>query len=326
MSAIRNVFFLSMLFAALLIRDNALAQGDYPTKPIRIIVTVPAGAGSDILARTLALKLTEALGQQVVVDNRGGASGIIGMELGARAAPDGYTLVQGTVSTLAINPAMINPLPYDPQRDLAPISLMDDSVIVMVVHPSLPVASVRELIALAKGRPGQINYGSAGTGSVQHLVAHMFRSAAGIDIVHVPYKGAAPAFVDLVAGHVTLIFSGVISAMPFIKSGKLHALAVTSPRRVEPVMNLPTLKEAGGPDIHASLWNGLLAPARTPSAIIERLHREIAAAVRAPDYIARIRASGGTPVSSTPDAFAALIKADSARYAKAVKDSGARAE
>jgi tripartite-type tricarboxylate transporter receptor subunit TctC len=316
----------SLAITAVPVCGSAFAQADYPAKPIRIIVTVPAGAGSDILARTLALKLTEQLGQQVLVDNRGGASGIIGMELAAKAASDGYTLVQGTVSTLSINPAMINPLPYDPVRDFAPISLMDDSVIVMVIHPSLPVASVKELIALAKARPGQINYGSAGTGSVQHLVAHMFRAAAGVDVVHVPYKGAAPAFVDLVAGQITLIFSGVISATPFIKSGKLRALAVTSAKRVEPVMDLPTLKEAGGPDIHASLWNGLLAPARTPPAIVERLHREIAAAVRAPDYISRIRSSGGTPVSNTPDDFAKLIKTDLARYAKAVKDSGARAE
>ena len=315
-----------MLVCAALYYGDAISQTDYPNKPLRIIVTVPPGAGSDILARTLAAKLSESMGYQVVVDNRGGASGIIGMELAAKAAPDGYTLVQGTVSTLSINPALINPLPYDAQRDFAPISLMDDSVIVMVIHPSLPVSSVRDLISLAKARPGQINYGSAGTGSVQHLVAHMFRSAAGIDIVHVPYKGAAPAFVDLVAGHVTLIFSGVISATPFIKSGKLRALAVTSPRRVEPVMDLPTLKEAGGPDIHASLWNGILAPARTPPAVIDRLHREIANAVRAPDYISRIRASGGTPVSSTPDEFARLIRDESARYAKAARESGAPAE
>ena len=306
--------------------QSATAATDYPNKPIRLIVTVPPGAGSDLLARTLVGKLGDRLGRQVMVDNRAGASGIIGMELASKAAPDGYTLVQGTTSTLSINPVLLSGLSYDPQRDFAPISLIDDSVMLLVSHPSLPVKNVKELIALAKARPGQLAYASTGPGSMQHLVAHMFRSATGIDILHVPYKGAAPAFVDLAAGHVALMFSGVISALPFLQSGKLNGLAVTSPRRVEPVMNLPTLKEAGGPDIHASFWNGILAPARTPRALIERLNREIVAIMQTPDYVSVIRRRGGTPVSSTPDEFAQLIKSESLKYGKAVKESGARAD
>ena len=317
--------FAAAVLAALLATPAALAQ-PYPSKPVRLIVTVPAGAGSDIIARTLTAKLTEFTGQQFLVDNRGGASGIIGMELAAKAAPDGYTLVQGTVSTLCINPALIKNLAYDPVRDFVPIAVIDDSVMVMVVHPSLPVKNVREFVTLARARPGQIGYGSAGAGSVQHLVAHMFARETGISLIHVPYKGAAPAFVDLVAGQIQSIFSGVISATPFIRSGKLRALAVTAGKRTPPYEDLPTMKEAGGPDIHASLWNGILAPAKTPPAVIERLHTEIAKAVRAPDYVERIRASGGTPVITTPDEFAKFMRAESARYGKAVQESGARAD
>jgi len=309
-----------------LLSASALAQPDYPVRPIRLIVTVPAGAGSDLLARTLSARLGERLGRQVIVDNRPGASGIIGMELAAKSPADGYTLVQGTLSTVAINTLLIKSLPYDPLRDFAPISLIDDSNFVLVTHPALPARDVKGLIALAKSRPGQILYGSTGLGSMPHLVAHMFRSATGIDIVHIPYKGAAPAFIDLLAGQITMMFSGLISAMPHVKSGRVNALGVASERRTEPVMNLPTIREAGGPDIRASFWNGILAPARTPPAIIERLNREIVAVVNSPEYVAAIRAGYGTPVSSTPEAFAKLIRSETERYGKAVRESGARAE
>ena len=238
-----------LLALAALAAAPAAAQSDYPAKAVRLIVTVPPGAGSDLLARTLASRLGERLGRQVIVDNRAGGSGVIGMELTAKAPPDGYTLVQGTNSTLAISPLLMK-LPYDVQRDFEPISLIDDSVMLLVSHPSLPVSDVRSLIRLAKARPGQLTYASTGPGSMQHLVMHLFASAAGLDLVHVPYKGAAPAFTDLAAGHVVLMVSGVISAEPFLKSRKLNGLAVTSPRRVEPVMHLPTMKEAGGPDLH----------------------------------------------------------------------------
>jgi tripartite-type tricarboxylate transporter receptor subunit TctC len=217
-------------------------------------------------------------------------------------------------------------MPYDPLRDYAPVSLIDDSVMMLVVHPSLPVKSVREFITLAKTRPGQIGYGSAGAGSVQHLVAHMFAKDSGVELIHVPYKGSAPAFVDLVAGQIQIIFSGVISATPFIKSGKLRGLAVTAAKRTAPYENLPTMKESGGPDIHASVWNGILVPAKTPPAIVERLNAEIVKVLRSPDYIERIRASGGTPVSSTPDEFARFIRSEAARYGKAAQESGARAD
>ena len=304
----------------------AAAQSDFPTRPLRLIVTVPPGAGSDLLARTLAARLSERLGRQVVVDNRAGASGIIGMELAAKAPPDGYTLVQGTLSTLAINPILIKNLAYDPVRDYAPVALIDDSYFVLVTHPSLPVKDVRGLIALAKARPGQILYGSTGPGSMPHLVTHMFRAAAGIDVTHVPYKGAAPAFIDLLAGHITLMFSGLISAMPHVKSGKVLALGVAAPKRTEPVPHIPTLKEAGGPDIQASFWNGIVAPVKTPQAIVEKLNRDIVAVIKSPEYVAAIRAGSGNPVSSTPEGLGQLIQYEIDRYTRVVKESGATAE
>ncbi|MGE5525396.1 MAG: Bug family tripartite tricarboxylate transporter substrate binding protein [Rhodospirillaceae bacterium] len=314
------------LAAVTLLSAPALAQPDFPNRPIRLIVTVPPGAGSDLLGRTLAMRLTERLGKQVIVDNRAGASGIIGMEMGAKAAPDGYTLVQGTLSTLAINPILIKPLPYDPLRDYVPISLIDDSSFILVTHPSLPVKDVKGLIALAKARPGGILYGSTGPGSMPHLVTHMLRSAAHIDVTHVPYKGAAPAFVDLLAGHITMMFSGLISAMPHVKSGKVVALGVAAAKRTEPVMNIPTIKEAGGPDIRASFWNGIMAPAKTPPAIVEKLNREIVAVINSPEYIAAIRAGSGNPVSSTPEGLGKLIKFEIDRYTRVVQESGAKAE
>lgn len=317
---------LAVAAASALLVAPCLAQSDYPSRPIRLIVTVPAGAGSDLLGRTLALRLGERLGRQVIVDNRAGASGIIGMELAAKAAPDGYTLVQGTLSTLAINPILIKPLPYDPVRDLAPISVIDDSSFVLVTHPSLPVKDVKALIALAKAKPGTILYGSTGPGSMPHLVTHMFRSAAGVDVTHVPYKGAAPAFIDLLAGHITMMFSGLISAMPHVKSGKVVALGVAAEKRTEPVMNVPTIREAGGPDIRASFWNGIMAPAKTPPAIVERLNREIVAVINSPEYVATIRAGSGNPVSSTPEGLARLIKYEIDRYSRVVQESGAKAE
>jgi tripartite-type tricarboxylate transporter receptor subunit TctC len=315
---------IALLLAGAAFAQPALATPEYPTKPIRLIVTVPPGAGSDLLARTLAPKLGERLGRQIVVDNRAGGSGVIGMDLVAKAPADGYTLVQGTTSTLAINPVLMNGLPYDPQRDFAPISMIDDSVMLLVAHPSVGVKDIKSLIALAKSKPGQITYASTGPGSMQHLVAHMFASASGIDLVHVPYKGSAPAFVDLAAGHVQLAFSGIISAEPYLKAGKLIGLAVTASRRTEPVTYLPTLKEAGGPDIHASFWNGILAPAKTPRAIVERLNREIVAVLASPDYVATIKSRGGTPVTSTPEQLGQRMKVESTKYAKAVKESGAR--
>jgi tripartite-type tricarboxylate transporter receptor subunit TctC len=314
-----------LLAAACLVALPALAKTAYPTKPIRLVVTVPPGAGSDLLARTLANKLGERVGRHIIVDNRPGGSGVIGMETVAKAPADGYTLVQGTNSSLTTSPLLMN-LPYDVQRDFAPISLIDDSVMLLVAHPSVGATDIRGVIKIAKSRPGQLTYASTGPGSMQHLVMHMFNSATGLDLVHVPYKGAAPAFTDLAAGHVVLMASGVISAEPFLKSGKLIGLAVTSPRRVEPVMHLPTLKEAGGPDIHASFWNGILAPARTPPEIIALLNREIVATLKTPEYVSTIRARGGTPVSSTPAEFAQRITSELVKYGKAVKESGARAD
>jgi tripartite-type tricarboxylate transporter receptor subunit TctC len=316
----------AVLAAFALSSGLSYGQADFPTKPIRLIVTVPPGAGSDLLGRTLAFKLSDRLGKQVIVDNRAGASGIIGMELCAKAAPDGYTLVQGTLSTLAINPLLIKGLSYDPLRDYAPISLIDDSYFILVTHPSLGVKDVKGLITVAKSRPGQILYASTGPGSMPHLVTHMFRTAAGIDLTHVPYKGSAPAFIDLLSGHITMTFSGLISAMPHVKSGKVVALGVASPKRTEPVMNIPTIKEAGGPDIHASFWNGIMAPAKTPPAIIARLNREMVAVINSPEYVAAIRAGSGNPVSSTPEGLGQFIRYEMDRYGKVIRESGATAE
>jgi len=304
---------------------SACAQ-DFPIKPIRLVVPVPPGGGADFVARSYAMQLTKAFGQQVVVDNRGGAAGIIAMDAVAKAPPDGYTLIQTNISTVSINPFMYEKLPYDARRDFAPVSITTLNPLLFVVHPGVPARSVRELVALAKGRPGQLTYGSLGSGSIQHLAGHMFAKEAGITLVHVPYKGAAPVTVDLLAAQVQMAFSGVGTVAAHVKAGRVIALAVTSTRRMEYFSDVPTFQESGMTTMGISLWNGILAPARTPAAVIQRLNAEIRKAAASPELLQALSTQATSAVSNTPDEFAAFIRAEQARYAGIVRESGVRAD
>ncbi len=314
----------------LLLPTAALAQpatpGPFPSRALRMIVPVPPGGGADFVARTYASRLAESLGQPVLVDNRGGAAGIIAMELTARAAPDGYTVIQTNVSTVSINPFIYDKLPYDAIRDFAPVSLATMNPLVLVVHPSVPARSVRELIAWAKQNPNALSYGSLGNGSIQHLAGHLFSRGAGIETVHVPYKGAAPVAVDLLAGQIQMAFSGIGTVVGHVKAGRLRALAVTGNARVEAFGDTPTTRDAGGPDIPFSLWNAFLVPARTPPAVIARLNGAIVQASRSTELLSALATQGTSPASSTPEALAALIRDEQQRFAQVVKSSGARAD
>jgi tripartite-type tricarboxylate transporter receptor subunit TctC len=298
---------------------------DYPGKSVRIFVGGATGGGVDITARILAAKLSELLKQQFVVDNRPGAGGNIATELAARSAPDGYTILMGTIGTLAINASLYQSLPFDALRDFAPISRAADSTNILVVHPSLPARSVKELIAIAKARPGELLYGSAQTGTAGHLAGELFNSVAGVKLVHVPYKGGAPAMIDLISGQLQLIFATAITSVPQIKSGRIRALAVTTARRSPIMPELPTMDEAGLRGFEVNNWYGLVAPARTPPEIIKTLNKEVRAALDLPDVKDSMHNQGLDPAPSTPDEFAAYIKSEIAKWRKVVRASGAKA-
>jgi tripartite-type tricarboxylate transporter receptor subunit TctC len=305
------------------------AQGfaqSYPTKPIRFIVPFAPGGSTDTLARTLGQKLSASLGQQVVVDNRAGANGNIGMEIVARAAPDGHTIVLGYIANLAIGPGLYAKLPFDPVRDYAPITQLASSPNILAVHPSLPVTSFKELIAYAKAHPGKLNYASASVASIGHLTGELLNHAAGIDLVHVPYKGSGQAVIDLLAGQVPMMFSGMSSVMPHLKAGKLRPLAVTGAQRSPAVPAVPTIAESGFPGFEATAWYGVLAPARTPKPIVNRLHDDIVLALALPDVKERLNNVGFEIVGSTPEAFGAYIKAEIGKWTKVVRAAKISAE
>lgn len=302
----------------------AFAQS-YPTRPIRMIVAYPPGGGTDIVGRMIAQKLSENLGQTVVVDNRGGATGNIGTELAARATPDGYTLLMGNVAPNAINVSLFKKLPYDPVKDFAPVSLAAVTPNILVVQPSLPVKTVKDLIALAKSKPGTLNFPSAGIGSSSHLAGEMLKTMAGIDMVHVPYKGGGPALIALLSGQVQIMFATLPAAMPHVKSGKLRPVAVTTSRRSQALPELPTIAESGVPGYEAATWYGLLAPAGTPKAIVGRLHAEIVK-ILATDTRQLLMAQGFEPAGSSPSEFASYIKTEIVKWAKVIKDAGIRPE
>jgi tripartite-type tricarboxylate transporter receptor subunit TctC len=311
--------------AALLLALAGTASGQYPTKPVRFIVPSAAGGGTDIIARAISLKLSESLGQQFVVDNRPGAGQMIGIELAAKSPADGHTILMAA-STLAINPIMYKKVPYDPQRDFAPITQAATLANVIVVHPSLPVKSIAELIAYAKQRPGQLNFASAGIGTSPQMSIELLKSMAGIDMVHIPYKGTAPGVVDLLGGQVLVMAPNVLTALPHIKSGKLRALAVTSARRSEGLPDVPTVAESGLAGYDSTQWYGVLAPAGTPREIVARLHDEIVRALRDAEVGKRLAADGAEPVGSSPEEFAAFIKSESEKWAKVARAAGIRPE
>jgi tripartite-type tricarboxylate transporter receptor subunit TctC len=310
--------------AALFAVTGPLAQS-YPARSVRLIVPSSPGGGTDITARIIAPKLSEYLGQQVVVDNRAGAGTMIGGEAVARAVPDGYTLLMG-ISTLAINPAMYKKVPYDALKDFAPISRVVALPNVLVTHPSLPVKSVKELIGFARARPGQINFASAGVGTNPHFAMELFNSMAGVKMVHVPYKGSGQGVIDLLAGHVTVMTPSILTAMGYVKDRRLRALGVTSAKRAIGAPDIPTISEAGLAGYEAVQWFGVLAPAGTPAAIVTRLHKEIVRTVQAPDIRQKLVSDGADPVGSSPDEFAAFLKAETTKWARVAKDVGIKPE
>ena len=312
--------------AALAAFSAATFAAEYPARPIRLIVPYTPGGGADIVGRLTAKKLSEALGATVVVDNRPGAGGNLGTDLAAKAVPDGYTLLLGNVGPIAINPSLYARLPYDPIKDFAPVSLLAVYPNLLVVNLSLPATSVSELVAYAKAHPRQIAYGSAGIGSSTHLAAELLHSMAKIDIVHVPYKGGAQALVDLMGGHIQLYFSGILGALPHVKSGKLRALAVTGAKRSNGAPELPTVAESGYPGYEASNWQGLLVPAAAQSSIVGRLNREIVRSFRDPDVRENLAAQGGDAETGSPEAFTSYMRAEITKWSRVIKESGARAE
>ncbi len=315
-----------VVIAAAVAAPAVQAQAPYPTKPIRIVVPFPAGGTTDILARAVAQKLTEMGGQPVVVDNRPGAGGNIGAELVAKSAPDGYTLLMGTVGTHAINPGLYAKMPYDHQRDFAPVILVAGVPNVLVVNPAVPATSVQELIAYGKANPGKLNFASSGSGTSIHLAGELFKTMSGVQMTHVPYKGSSPALTDLLGGQVQLMFDNLPSALPHIKAGKLRALAVTSAQRAPALPDVPTVAEAGLPGFEASSWFGLLAPAGTPKEIIAKLNAEVAKWLATPEARDKLTAQGANAVGSAPDAFAQYIAAETIKWLKVVKESGAKVE
>ena len=303
----------------------ALASAQsYPTKPIRLVVPFPPGGATDILARDVAQKLTEAWGQSVIVDNRPGAGGNIGSELVAKSAPDGYTLEMGTVGTHAINASLYAKMPYDHVKDFTPVILVAGVPNVLVVNPSVPANSVAELIAYAKANPGKLNFASSGNGTSIHLSGELFKVMAGVQIMHIPYKGSTPALQDLLAGQVQMMFDNLPPSLPQIKAGKLRALAVTSLTRAPALPDVPTLSEAGLPGFEASSWFGILAPAGTPAPIVAKLNAEIAKYLATPEAKEKLAKQGANAAGGTPDDFAKHIAAETAKWAKVVKDSGAK--
>lgn len=303
----------------------AHAQEKYPSRPIRMVILVTPGGGSDVTARALAQKLTATWGQQVIVDNRPGAGGIVGMEITAKANPDGYTLVLGTIGPVAVNPSLHDRLPYDPAKDFDPVARAVSALNVLVVHPTLPVNSVKDLVAYAKTSPGPLNYGSSGAGAADHLAGELFNTLAGVRMQHVPYKGGAPAMVDLLGGNINLIFATVSTAVAHMKSGRIRPLAITAAKRTELFPDLPTIAEAGVPGFAVENWYGVIAPAGVPKPILLQLHREVNRILTLPDIKERLFAMGIVPFpASSPDEFGAYIKSEIKKYAGFVKATGAR--
>jgi tripartite-type tricarboxylate transporter receptor subunit TctC len=312
--------------AVLLLAAGTSAAQSYPAKPIRIIVPFPPGGIADLFARVIGQKFSETWGQPGVVENRPGAGGNIGAEIVAKAPPDGYTLVTGSIGTHAVNVSLFSKMAYDPIRDFAPVALIMEAEGLLVLHPSVPVKSVKELIALAKARPGQIAYASAGHGTASHLAGELFKSMAKVDMVHVPYKGNVPALTDLIAGQTSLLFATMPTALPHVQSGRLKALAVASTARSPAAPQLPTIAEAALPGYSVTNWIGFFAPAGTPRDVVTKLNGEVVRVMQAPDIQKRLAAEGAKFSPWTPDQFAGFVKAEMTKWAKVVKEAGIRVD
>jgi tripartite-type tricarboxylate transporter receptor subunit TctC len=311
-----------LVAAGLLLCSAAAWAQTYPTKPVRLIVPFAPGGSTDVTARVLAQKLTESWKQQVVVENRAGAGGNIGADAVARAAPDGYTLLLATTGVMAINHRLYRTLPYDALKDFAPVTQIGALPLILIVHPSLPARSVKDLISIAKAKPGQLSFASSGVGSATHMTAELFKLMSGVDIVHVPYKGSGQAMADLISGQVGVAFDQITSSLPQVNAGRLRALAVTSARRFPSVPDLPTVAEAGVPGYESVSWNGIAAPAGTPQEIVNRVQSEVARALQAADIKERFFKDGIEPVGSTPEQFLAHIRSERAKWDKVVDRAG----
>jgi tripartite-type tricarboxylate transporter receptor subunit TctC len=304
---------------------SAQAQ-QYPSRPVRFVVPFAPGGSTDTLARTISVKLADVLGQQVVVDNRSGANGNLGMEAVARAVPDGHTILLGYIANLAIAPSLYAKLPFDPVKDYAPITQIASSPNVLTAHPSVPAKSLKELVALAKAKPGQLSFASTGVASVGHLTGELLNNLAGIQITHVPYKGSGQAVTDILGGHVNLMYSGFSSTLHHIKAGKLRALAVTGAKRSPALSEVPTISEQGFPGVEATAWYGVLAPAGTPKPVVIRLHGELVKILKLPDVVQKLDGLGFEIVGSTPEQLGNYIKTEIRKWEKVVKASGAKPE
>ncbi len=304
----------------------ALAQtaANFPSKPVRFIAPFPPGGSTDTLARLVSLRLSEMWGQQVAVENRGGAGGTIGVEMAARAAPDGYTIVMGHVGTFGFNPTLYPKLPYDAIKDFAPITVLATVPNGMAVHPSLPVKTARDFVALAKAKPGELLYASGGSGSASHLAGEYFRLLTKIDMVHVPYKGTGPAMISMISGQTTMTITGMVALMPHVKSGRLKLLGVATMKRLAILPDIPTINESGVPGYDANQWYGVLTQAAVPKDIVAKLNADMVKVLARPDIKERLAADGAEPVANTPEQFAAHIKSEIARWAPVVKASGAK--
>ena len=306
---------LAILASAVLLGTSSAGAQTYPAKTVRMVVPFAAGGGVDVVGRLLAPKLTDAWKQQIVVENRAGGGSVIGTEVVARSAPDGYTLLL-TAPPFTTNAALHPKLPYDSLQDFAPVTLVAVAPLIVVLHPSLPVRSIKDLVAVAKARPGQLSYGSSGNGGPQHLAGELFKSMAGVDLVHIPYKGAAPATVDLVGGQVQIGFSNMLTVLTFVKSGRLRPIAVTSAQRTAVIPELPTIAESGFPGYETTSWYGILVRAGTPPAVIATLNADMARALKLPEIRDRLATEGATVVASSPTAFAAFLQAEIERVRK----------
>ena len=317
---------IALIIACLSALASVASAQNYPQRPLRLIVPTAPGGGTDFTGRLVAAKLSEALGQQVVVENRGGGGGSVGADNAAKATADGYTLLLGSIATHAVNPALYKKLPYDHLKDFAPVSLIGTVPNVLVVHPSVPAKSLAEFTAYAKANPGKINYGSSGVGSPPHLSMELLRSLTGINLVHVPYKGAGPALADLLGGQVQAMCTSLAGQITYIKAGRVRALGVTTAKRNPQLPDVPTLVESGVPGYEVTIWYAVFAPVATPKPVVQRLNTEMVKLLNAPEMKERMALQGMDPSPSTPEELASFVRIETAKWAKAVKDSGATAE
>lgn len=316
----------ALLAAALLVTASAFAQGSFPSHQVTLVVPFAPGGGTDTGARLIAQKLSQKWGQPVIVENKGGAAGMIGADVVAKAKPDGYTILMGNIGTQSVNPSLYKKMPYDPDRAFAPISLVAELPLMMMVNAKVPAKTVQEFVAYAKAHPGQLSYSSSGAGGSMHLAAELFKTQSGTFILHVPYRGGGPAVADLIAGHVELTFATVLEAIGQVRSGRVRALAVTGDTRVSALPEVPTLSEAGLPGFNSISWIGLLAPAGTPKDVVDKVSADMRAVLAADDVKQKLIELGAVPAGDTPEQFQRLIESDRKRYAQLIKDKHITAE